>query len=153
FADLDLEQKNVRTALEMAAQLGQTADFIAGVLAFYLFWEAKGLYDVAGAYLARVAGQRPEEAVWQMRLHHYQGRLAQRQGEYIEAEDQFEMALELARTLEAEEELSHLLRALGVLAARRGDYVLADVYYKEGLELAKSLGHGGIVSNFLRGLG
>ncbi len=153
FAALDLEQKNVLTALELAGQLGQTADFIAGVLAFYLFWEAKGLYAVAGDYLARLTERPPEEPVWQMRLHHYRGRLAQRQGEYIEAEDQFEHALELARTLEAEEELSHLLRALGVLAARRGDYVLADVYYKEGLALAKTLGHGGIVSNFLRGLG
>ncbi|MCA9955136.1 MAG: tetratricopeptide repeat protein, partial [Anaerolineales bacterium] len=153
FAALDLEQKNVLTALEMAEQVGQTADFVAGVLAFYLFWEAKGLYAVAGDFLARVAKWRPEEPALQMRLHHYQGRLAQRQGEYIEAEAQFEQALELARELAAEEELSHLLRALGVLAARRGDYVLADAYYKEGLELAKTLGHGGIVSNFLRGLG
>lgn len=155
FAALDLEQKNVLTALQLAQQLGQTADFVAGVLAFYLFWEAKGLYDVAGEYLHGVetAVIQQNDPALQLRLHHYQGRLAQRQGEYIEAEAQFETALELARSLEAEEELSHLLRALGVLAARRGDYVLADAYYKEGLELAKTLGHGGIVSNFLRGLG
>lgn len=155
FAALDLEQKNVLTALQLAQQLGQTAEFVAGVLAFYLFWEAKGLYDVAEEYLRAVetAVSQQDDPALRMQLHHYQGRLAQRQGEYIEAEAQLEAALELARSLEAQEELSHLLRALGVLAARRGDYVLADAYYKEGLELAKTLGHGGIVSNFLRGLG
>lgn len=155
FAALDLEQKNVLTALQLAEQLGQTAVFVAGVLAFYLFWEAKGLYEVAGDFLRRVetAVAQQNNPALQMQFHHYRGRLAQRQGEYIEAEDQFETALLLARSLGADEELSHLLRALGVLAARRGDYVLADAYYKEGLALAKTLGHGGIVSNFLRGLG
>jgi tetratricopeptide (TPR) repeat protein len=155
FAALDLEQKNVLTALRLAQQLAQTAEFVTGVLAYYLFWEAKGSYNVAGEYLRGVetAVSQQDNPALQMQLHHYQGRLAQRQGEYIEAEAQFEAALELARLLEAEEALSHLLRALGVLAARRGDYVLADAYYKEGLELAKTLGHGGIVSNFLRGLG
>ncbi len=155
FAALDLERKNVLTALELAEKVGQTADFVAGALSFYLFWEAKGRYDVARRYLDRVetAVFQQNDPVLHMRLHHYQGRSAQRLGEYIEAEARFEAALELARDLEAEETLSHLLRALGVLAARRGDYVLADAYYKEGLELAKTLGHGGIVSNFLRGLG
>ena len=155
FAALDLEQKNVLTALQLAEELKQTNDFVTGVLTIYLFWEAKGLYALAGDYLGKVetAVSQQDDPMIQLRLHHYQGRLAQRQGEYIEAEARFETALELARLLEAEEDLSHLLRALGVLAARRGDYVLAEAYYKEGLALAKTLGHGGIVSNFLRGLG
>ena len=155
FATLDLEQKNVLTALQLAEQLAQTSEFVAGVLSFYLFWEAKGLYKLAGTFLERVATavSEQDDPMIQLRLYHYQGRLAQRRGEYIEAEAQYEAALVLARLLEAETHLSHLLRALGVLAARRGDYVLAEAYYKEGLALAKSLGHGGIVSNFLRGLG
>lgn len=155
FAALDLEKKNVLTALQLAEQMGQMTDFVTGVLSFYLFWEAKGLYRLAADFLRGVetAISQPDDPMIQLRLHHYRGRLAQRQGEYIEAETQYETALGLARSLEAESHLSHLLRALGVLAARRGDYVLADAYYKEGLALAKTLGHGGIVSNFLRGLG
>jgi tetratricopeptide (TPR) repeat protein/transcriptional regulator with XRE-family HTH domain len=155
FAALDLEQKNVLTALQLAHDLRQTDDFVEGVLAIYLFWEAKGLYKVAADYLQKMetAVSTQTDPIIRLKFHHYRGRLAQRQGEYIEAEAQYEAALALARTLEAERQLSHVLRALGVLAARRGDYVLADSYYKEGLALAKALGHGGIVSNFLRGLG
>ena len=155
FATLDLEQKNMQTAVQLAQQRGLDAEFAAAVLALYLFWEAKGLYDVAAHYLNSVetAVAKQDDPLLLLRLRHYQGRLAQRRGEYIEAEAKYEAALALARSLEAEEHLSHLLRALGVLAARRGDYVLADAYYKEGLALAKALGHGGIVSNFLRGLG
>ena len=155
FATLDLEQKNMQTAVQIAQQRGLDAEFAAAVLALYLFWEAKGLYDVAAHYLNSVetAVAKQDDPLLLLRLRHYQGRLAQRRGEYIEAEAKYEAALALARSLEAEEHLSHLLRALGVLAARRGDYVLADAYYKEGLALAKALGHGGIVSNFLRGLG
>lgn len=155
FAPLDLDQKNVLTALQLAHKLGQMVEFIDGVLGVYLFWEAKGLYKVAADYLQKVetAVSIQTEPQIQLKLYHYQGRLAQRQGEYIEAEACYETALALARSLEAKDHLSHLLRALGVLAARRGDYVLADSYYKEGLALAKTLGHGGIVSNFLRGLG
>lgn len=153
FTLLDIEQKNILTALQLAEGLAPTAEFVVGVLAFYLFWEEKGLYEIADEYLSRAEAVGSDDWLLQLQLHHYRGRLAQRQGEYIEAEAQLEAALELARALGAEEELSHLLRALGVLAARRGDYVLADAYYKEGLELAKTLGHGGIVSNFLRGLG
>ena len=155
FAALDLEQKNVLTALQLAVQLGQMDEFVAGVLHFYLFLEAKGLYALADELLKKVATavSPQDDPMTQLRLHHYNGRLAQRQGEYIDAEAQYEAALLLARSLEADSHLSHLLRALGVLAARRGDYVLAEAYYKEGLALAKTLGHGGIVSNFLRGLG
>ncbi|VAW33054.1 hypothetical protein MNBD_CHLOROFLEXI01-489, partial [hydrothermal vent metagenome] len=163
FATLDLEQKNVLTALQLARALGQTSDFVTGVLAIYLFWEAKGLYGLAADYLRKMETACPLEGAGavspqtdpmiRLKFHHYRGRLAQRLGEYIEAEARYETALALARTLQTEAHLSHLLRALGVLAARRGDYVLADSYYKEGLALAKALGHGGIVSNFLRGLG
>jgi len=150
-----LEKQNILLALRKANELGLPDLLVAGVDAFYPFLETWGLYELANEFLAMLADtavlQTNPQA--QLNLHHNRGRLAQRQGEYIDAETEFETAVSLARSLDDQEKLSHLLRSLGVLAARRGDYVLADTYYKEGLSLVHKLGQGGIVSNFLRGLG
>ncbi|HEX6387335.1 MAG TPA: tetratricopeptide repeat protein [Anaerolineae bacterium] len=155
YSALDLEMKNVLTALRLAAAEELHGKVVRGIAAFYPFLEARGLYVLAAEYLALTerAATRLNEPAALLTVRHNLGRLAQRQGEYIEAEAQYEEALALAREGGDQEKLSHLLRALGVLAARRGDYGLADAYYKEGLSLARELGHGGIVSNFLRGLG
>lgn len=154
-AALEREQANILAALQLAQEMGDTASFVQGVNAFYYFWETHGLYQMAGAYLAaaETAAAHLDDPAAQLAITHHHGRLAQRQGDYIDAEIRFEAGLELARHLDDQETMGHLLRALGVLAARRSDYVLADAYYKEGLTLARALGHGGMVSDFLRGLG
>lgn len=155
MAALDQEQSNIFHALHLAKETQHHTAFVQGVNAFYFFLETRGLYQIASDYLvtADTAVSYLDDRAAQLAIKHSRGRLAQRQGEYIEAETQFDAGLELARQLEDQEMVSHLLRALGVLAARRGDYVLADAYYKEGLALTRSVGHGGIVSDFLRGLG
>ncbi|MCB8989111.1 MAG: tetratricopeptide repeat protein [Ardenticatenaceae bacterium] len=150
---LEQEQANILAALQLAQETGHVTLFVQGVNAFYYFWETHGLYQMAANYLTAVTAIPQDDPATQLAITHHRGRLAQRQGEYIDAETLFEAGLELARRLDDQETLSHLLRASGVLAARRGDYVLADAYYKEGLALARALGHGGIVSDFLRGLG
>ncbi|RMG97659.1 MAG: hypothetical protein D6706_08040 [Chloroflexi bacterium] len=155
FGILDMEVGNILGALEVAWQKEQTAEFLQGVNGIYRFLEARGMYETAGDLLARAETAVTPETNPATRLLLYlnTGHLAQKQGEYIEAETRYETALTIAREINDRPNLSHILRALGVLAARRGDYVLADAYYTEGLTLARELGHGGIVSNFLRGLG
>ncbi|MCA9932406.1 MAG: tetratricopeptide repeat protein [Ardenticatenaceae bacterium] len=155
YAALELEMQNILMALHLAEMHGEWASFTAGVVGFYPFLEARGLYELAGNYLARAetAVTHLQNPALLLQLAHQQGRLAQRRGDYIEAETRYEAALHLARQQKNEAALSHILRALGVLAARRGDYGLADAYYKEGLALARQLGQGGAVSDFLRGLG
>ena len=150
-----VERQNIIAALHLANENGLERLLVDGVNAFYPSLEAWGLYKLAATFLQMAAQTEYLQADphAELNLHHHLGRLAQRQGEYIDAETEFETAVSLARTLDDQEMLSQLLRALGVLAARRGDYVLADAYYKEGLSLAHQLGQGGIVSNFLRGLG
>ncbi|MCA9920962.1 MAG: tetratricopeptide repeat protein, partial [Anaerolineales bacterium] len=151
----DVEQQQIIAALNLALERNLTAALVAGVNAMYPFWESRGLYEIADEWLTQ-AGRvidAPDDQPAAMTLHHHWGRLAQRRGEYIQAETEFEAALTIARMLDDKENLSHFLRALGILAARRGDYVLADAYYKEGLGLARALGYGSPVSNFLRGLG
>ncbi len=150
-----LEKENIIAALQQANKLALPTLLLDGVNAFYPFLEAWGLYGLAEEFLQMVADTAvlPTNLSAQLNLHHNLGRLAQRRGEYIDAQSEFETAVSLARSLDDSEQLSQLLRTLGVLAARRGDYVLADAYYKEGLSLAHELGQGGIVSNFLRGLG
>ena len=149
------EQQNIMIALHKADELHLQDLLVEGVNAFYPFLEAWGLYASAAQFLAMAADTAvlPTNLQAQLNYHHNLGRLAQRQGEYIDAETELETAVTLARSLDDKEMLSQLLRSLGVLAARRGDYVLADAYYKQGLSLAHELGQGGIVSNFLRGLG
>lgn len=155
YQALDREMPDILTSLQAAADRDMTLELVHGINALYHFLEARGLYEVAARYLAqaRVVAPQLDDTAVLLKVTHWSGRLAQRQGEYIEAEAQYEAALALARDLGDQESLSHILRALGVLAARRGDYVLADAYYKEGLALAREFGYGGAVSNFLRGLG
>ncbi|KAA3660933.1 MAG: hypothetical protein DWQ04_18005 [Chloroflexi bacterium] len=151
----DLDQQQIITALHYAVERKMQNPLVKGVNRVYPFWESRGLYETAVTWLthANKVIDNVDEPHMTMMLAHHNGRLAQRQGEYIQAETQFESALTIARELKDDENLSHILRALGILAARRGDYVLADAYYKEGLALARALGYGSPVSNFLRGLG
>jgi tetratricopeptide (TPR) repeat protein len=154
YRQLEWEMENILKALWLAAA-EKAADFLQGANTFYFFLEARGLYELAQKLVEKgraTAVALGDSATLAMMVYEC-GRLAERQGEYIEAEAQYEQALELARELLDRQTHSHLLRALGVLAARRGDYVLADAYYKEGLTLARELGRGGSVSSFLRGLG
>ncbi len=151
----DLDQQQIITALTYALDRGMHRFLVQGVNRVYPFWEARGVYETAVTWLthANESIKTIDDPIMTMMLAHYSGRLAQRRGEYIQAETQFESALAMARELNDDQNLSHILRALGILAARRGDYVLADAYYKEGLALARALGYGSPVSNFLRGLG
>ncbi|MCP5094877.1 MAG: tetratricopeptide repeat protein [Chloroflexi bacterium] len=153
--NIDPVFQDVLAALQHAADHQMHKEFVQGVNGIYYFLEARGLYDVAAGLLDQMQNKLSQlnDAQANMMALHNQGRLAQHRGEYIEAETKYEAALTLARTLTNHEQLSHLLRALGVLAARRGDYVLANAYYKEGLTLTREIGYGSPVSNFLRGLG
>jgi tetratricopeptide (TPR) repeat protein len=155
YAALDMEMENIQAALQQAAAKGMERQLVQGLNALYYFLEARGLYELAGQQLAQAEATAAtlNDPATLLVVKHNSGRLAQRQGKYIEAETHYQEALALAREIDDRPNLSHLLRALGVLAARQGDYVLADAYYKEGLALARELGHGGIISNFLRGLG
>ena len=151
----DWDQQQITVALNIALERQMNHALVSGVNDVYPYWESHGLYETAVTWLkhANEMIATIDDPRIALALSHHNGRLAQRQGEYIQAETQFEAALAIARDLKDEENLSHILRALGVLAARRGDYVLADAYYKEGLTLARALGYGSPVSNFLRGLG
>ena len=146
---------DVVAALAAAEQNGRFAMFVRGVNGLYHFWEAQGAYEVAGGYLQRAetAVSHLNDPAAQLQIHYHQGRLAERHGNYVEAETRYEAALALARPLDDASHLSHPLRGLGVLAARRGDFGLADAYYKEGLAGARGVGRGNGVSDFLRGLG
>ena len=151
----DCDQQHIIAALKITLEKQLDKALVSGVNFVYPFWESHGLYETAVTWLnyANAVIDTIDDLQMTMMLTHHNGRLAQRQGEYIQAETQFESALKIARELADDENLSHILRALGILAARRGDYVLADAYYKEGLSLARTLGYGSPVSNFLRGLG
>ena len=153
--NIDPVFQDVLIALQQAAEQQMHDAFVTGVNGLYYFLEARGQYDVAASLFDQIHDSLSQlnDAHATMIALHNQGRLAQHQGEYIEAETKYEAALKLAREQTNQEQLSHLLRALGVLAARRGDYVLANAYYKEGLSLTREVGYGSPVSNFLRGLG
>jgi tetratricopeptide (TPR) repeat protein len=152
---IDLVYQDILAAFKLADASQMHESFVQGVNSIYYFLEARGLYNMAATLLDQMQNHLTQYGNPQatMVALHNQGRLAQHQGEYIEAETKYEAALLLAREQANHEPLSHLLRSLGVLAARRGDYELANAYYKEGLNLTRDIGYGSPVSNFLRGLG
>lgn len=148
FKTLDRESDSLLSALQTAegALLGQ------GIVALYPFLEARGLYSLADGLLEKALGWEPGRALTSQLLRN-RGRIAERRGQYKQAEKHYEIGLAQARASKNPALISDLLRSLGVLSARQGDYVMADAYYQEGMQQTHLVSQDDQISRLLRGLG
>jgi tetratricopeptide (TPR) repeat protein len=79
--------------------------------------------------------------------------MAQRYGDYQEAERLMQEGLALARSLPDDDLTSELLQGLGVVAVNRGEYEAAEGYFQEGLALAQMTERPARISALLANLG
>lgn len=155
YTALDLEEKNVRAALEIAASQGLPEAVVRGATASYRFWDVRGLYDLAATWLEQAelyARALPEAAPLVTTLL-YLGRIADRRGNYALAESRLQEGAALAQTAGLDDLLSLLLRSLGTVAARRGDYEQAAARFQQGLAIARQHGQAEKISALLVNLG
>ena len=155
FSALDLETRNMLTALQIAFERGMQAELVRGVKAIYDFLETRGLYELAEVHLKRAqqAAKSLGDAVGSARALSNLGTIARNRGDYLQAEEYLYEGLTLAREIGHSAGISALLTNLGEVAFNRGDYTQAEEYFLEGLTVAREIGHHGNISNLLLDLG
>lgn len=152
-----LEQENVliSAALEVARTTGTHTSYIRIGLAFTPYLLSRGLYPIAKDYLQRIyeIAREPQAVSYITRTFLYLGRIAQKQGEYNQAETHFQAGLKRARASRDNEHTSAFLNDLGWLALKQGAYTQAEAYLQEGLKLAEYMGNEERISSLLEMLG
>ncbi len=155
YTALDLEEKNGRVALEIAANQGLSRALVRGANAFYHYWDVRGLYELAETWLQRAEQQArllPDVAALVTTLL-YLGRIADRHGNYALAAERLQEGLRLAEEAGLHDLISLLQRSIGTVAARRGEYGQAEAHFQQGLIFARLQGQAEKISALLVNLG
>ena len=138
---LEIEGPTILVAFESAHKLQKHSELVRGVTAYAPFLLSRGLYPVAKQWLQRAhevaVAQQDHRGIAGVLL--YLGQIAQKQGDFVQAEATFQEGLALARQCREAGLISDFLSGLGELTWRSGDYVKAEEYLKEGLNLARQI--------------
>lgn len=139
---LDLEWLNVEAALETASKHDMRDLLLRGVNAIYHHLEIRGLYDVAQDLLrrAREAAEHLGDTSGQTTILLYQGRLAEKQGDYSRAWECLKRGLALARQAEDGKKIADLLVASGIVEISRSELAKARKHLQEALEIYRERG-------------
>ncbi len=167
YMRLERGATNIRTALHLAVKHEMHEPFVQSVLALAPFWEARGLYDLAETHLSQALVAHPLiappetnmlpqeefESLLKARLHLALGRIAERRGMLVVAEQHYEDGIALAQQYDNHEILSSLLANQGETALNRGDFSAALRFAEEGLTLAHAPENAWQRTTLLRTLG
>ena len=152
---LALEQSNIVAALTSAHAAHQWDSLVPATNAMFAFWLDRGLYNKANHFLSQANEAAHILEVWQplARILHNQGLLAQKAGDYKQAESQLRLALTYAQRSKSLQEMMGIHINLGVLFSRRCWYRQAEEQYTVGLTLARELEDERGISYLLLNLG
>ncbi len=155
YEQIEQEQVNLLTVLELASTHTRNAELVRLVLAFVPFWQVRGWYEQAEQYLQRalLAVQELSDNKGRITVLKHLETLEERRGNYEQAKMYCREALELAQQEGYQEQRSQLLSDLGMLELRQGNYERAEQYCGEALALARQEGHLRQVIFILRDLG
>jgi len=152
---LEREANNILAALQIAYD-GEMPELLVRLAnGFCHFLDTRGLYSLAKIQLRRAqqaAMELHDEVGLEATLLNL-GRMAERRGEYAQAETLYLEGLELARAHKHGDRTSALLQNLGGLVLKRGEYERAERYLLEGLALARPVGDSERISALLGNLG
>lgn len=149
------EGSTILAGLEAAQRLGQHEDLVRSVIGFVPVLLAQGSYPLAQQLLRQAdssaaASHNVRDGITILFLL---GKVARRQGDYLQATASFQRALHLARQAQAAGWQRTLLAVLGVIEIRQGNAALAEQYVREGLRLAQHTGDEEQRSTLLLNLG
>jgi predicted ATPase/class 3 adenylate cyclase len=158
LARLDMEQENLRSAIEWMAQRNDGDDrLLSMTVSLWRFWEIRG-YLREGLSRLEFALEHTPNASTSLRANGLRGAgmLSIQQGDYDRASAMHEQSLVLFRDIEDKLGIGRELEVLGEIAQYQGDYARSVELYTESLALrheiedkegvAKSLGHLGIIA-------
>lgn len=132
---VEIESSNIEYALKSAYECQKHTAFCQGVIAYYRFLNAKGLFTVADEYLKKakqVAARGNDRQRLAVSLH-YLGQIRDKFGDFAQAGDYLQEALQLAQQIESSAIMSGILTNLGVLSAKQGDLNKAEIYWQQAL--------------------
>ncbi len=155
-ATLEQETTNILAALRIAYEWEMYEEFLRGVLAFAPFLLIQGMYTIADTLLqqANAIAQLLSTAIKQhISILLYQGKVAEKQGEYIRAVSLLQEGLMIARRSGIYDELSNLLDTLGSIQVQQGDQTSAENSFNEGLATARLRGDQRSTSDLLAKIG
>ena len=137
YKALDLEWPNVRGALDTASKHGMRAHLLRGANAIFHYLEIRGLYDVAQALLsrAREAAESLDDTPGLTTVLLNEGRLAEKQGDYVRAKEALDRGLALARQSEDRKQIAGHLLASGIVEISRGELGKAREHLEEALRI------------------
>lgn len=153
---LEIETSCILAALNLSYELQEQAGLIQGACTFAPYLILRGFYALAEQHLQRayeIANASNDKVALARGILRYRGEVAQKQGNFDQAEIYFQEGLSLARELGDDERICDLLTDLGSIFWRRSVYVQAEVYLQEGLSLAHKMGHYERIYMILKNLG
>lgn len=140
---VEQEHNNLRAALAWAAETPARAEFaLALAEAMHHFWLIRGYLSEARHWLETALALDDTPTELRARILNRAGEVAQKQGDYDQAQKFQEQALAIQEALGDEDELgiSRSLENLAILAGSRGDYVRAGELLEQALVLRRKVG-------------
>ena len=155
YNKLDSESNNILAALQIASDKKYHTEYAQGANAFYSYLHVRGLYNLAESLLTKavLASRETKDNNGLFGALLNLGRMFDKRGEYVRAEEYYKEGLELAFSLEETEKVIVLLTNLGTIAFNTGNYTKADKFYEEGLLHAREANDQNRISALLMGLG
>ncbi len=155
YEHLDMENRNIQAALDLALTRKMNEHFVEGVLAFLYFLRTCGRLAVAKRYLhsALLVAQQADNLRWQIELLCELGIIQRFQGNNDKAEQVAQQVLALLRCHPHDSCLVQTLRLLGSIAGDSGNSVQMEHYLQEALTLARALAEKKLVCLLLMDIG
>jgi tetratricopeptide (TPR) repeat protein len=144
FQSIELEQENVRAALEWAIQEREVATGLRLAGALWLFWYERSRFAEGRQWIDRLLAlpesRAPELASYRAKVLNDAGNYAYNQADLPTALRLYEQSFALRRSLNDEAAVAGSLNNLSLVARARGDYVRARRLLEQALAINQKVG-------------
>jgi len=130
-----LEARHHLLAADEVERAGQMTEMACSTL------HVLGSWDEEAALIHDTLSRLPESSERRAAYIHQLGRLAQDRGDYAEAEQRYQQALQIHEQLGSQADVAGSYHQLGIVAQHRGDYAEAEQRYQQALQIRERLGN------------
>lgn len=138
---LELEQDNIRAALQWTFDAGEGALALRLAAAMRRFWIMRAYMTEGRRWLQSVLDLHvPDHLVLRCQAIHAAGWLAANQHDFEVAVALFEQGLEIARTIDNRHTVAEMVVGIGHTARMQGDFTRAVAMFQQGADLGREVG-------------
>ncbi len=143
---LEVEQDNLRAALDWSLTRGDLGAGMSLAGALWSFWDVHGYFHEGRLWLDRMLAESQTarfstNVIVQAKVFYGAGRLSQRQGDLQRASELCRTSLDIYQRLDDKKQIGLVLMRLGEIAQEEGDLVSAKRLFEESVALLRSLGN------------